>query len=331
MMPLADAARSRFDPAATAGHYESWFVRANHPERALAFWIRYTLFSPRGRPQDAVGEVWAIFFDGERSRVNAAKDVFPIQACEIGAAVFAVAIGSSTLATAALRGEAGGDGARLSWSLASSAGGPPLMLLPSAFYARRMPRAKALVMAPNALFDGRLGIGGAHLAVDGWQGSQNHNWGSRHTDSYAWGQVAGFDGAPGVFLECTTARLKLGPWWTPALTLVVLRVDGEEYALNSLSQAVRSNAKLDFFDWEIDAAARGVRIALRIHAPREAFAGLAYPNPPGGVKTCLNSKLAACELVLERDGCAPLSFSTRHRAAFEILTERSDHGVAMLA
>ena len=30
------------------GHYESWFLRGNHPSRPLAFWIRYTIFHPRG-------------------------------------------------------------------------------------------------------------------------------------------------------------------------------------------------------------------------------------------------------------------------------------------
>jgi hypothetical protein len=32
------------------GHYESFFQRANHPTRPLAFWIRYTIFSPTGHP-----------------------------------------------------------------------------------------------------------------------------------------------------------------------------------------------------------------------------------------------------------------------------------------
>jgi hypothetical protein len=48
-----------------------------------------------------------------------------------------------------------------------------------------------------------------------WVGSQNHNWGSKHTDRYSWGQVAGFDAHPESFLEVATARLKLGPLWTP--------------------------------------------------------------------------------------------------------------------
>ena len=46
-----------------------------------------------------------------------------------------------------------------------------------------------------------IDVDGVSHAVDGWVGSQNHNWGRKHTDRYAWGQVAGFDDAPGSFLE----------------------------------------------------------------------------------------------------------------------------------
>ena len=46
-----------------SGHYESYFQRANHPTEAKAFWIRYTIFVPKGRAGDAVGELWAVWFD----------------------------------------------------------------------------------------------------------------------------------------------------------------------------------------------------------------------------------------------------------------------------
>jgi len=40
--------------------YDRETDRVNHPERPLAFWIRYTLFAPVGHPSLAVGELWAI-------------------------------------------------------------------------------------------------------------------------------------------------------------------------------------------------------------------------------------------------------------------------------
>ncbi|HLW90191.1 MAG TPA: hypothetical protein VKS78_02670, partial [Roseiarcus sp.] len=59
---------ARFQPGETSGHYESYFQRANHPTEPKAFWIRYTIFSPAGRPREAIGELWAIAFDGETGR-----------------------------------------------------------------------------------------------------------------------------------------------------------------------------------------------------------------------------------------------------------------------
>ncbi|SHH22750.1 hypothetical protein [Massilia sp. CF038] len=326
-MDIGEANRCRFQPGSGEGHYESYFLRANHPQRPLAFWIRYTFFSPKGRPLDAVGEVWAVVFDGEHERIVAKRDAFPLTACSIGSGSLSLVIGGSSLSGARLAGNAG----PVTWLLNYDAPHPPLMLLPPALYSSALPRAKALVGGPAALFSGELRIDGATLDIRQWRGSQNHNWGSRHTDTYAWGQVAGFDGAPDVFLECTTARLKLGPVWSPPLTLVVLRIGATQYSLNGLVQAMRTRATLDFFRWEIDARSAEVTISIRMHAPSSAFAGLGYANPPGGIKTCLNSKLATCSVTVTRPRMAAVTYHTEHRAAFEILTDRTDHGIAVLA
>ena len=69
-----------------------------------------------------------------------------------------------------------------------------------------------------------------------------------------------------------------------------------------------------------------------IAAPREAFVGLEYRNPPGGVKHCLNSKIAACTVHFhdKRTGSTE-TLETKSRAAFEILTSDPNHGVAISA
>ena len=63
---------------------------------------------------------------------------------------------------------------------------------------------------PNAHYSGRLLVGNQEVDISDWIGSQNHNWGKRHTDHYAWGQVAGFDNNPDAFLELSTARIRSG-------------------------------------------------------------------------------------------------------------------------
>ncbi|WP_187363420.1 hypothetical protein [Massilia frigida] len=330
-MTLAHANRCRFVPGSRAGHYESYFLRANEAGRARAFWIRYTFFSPAGQPQEAVGEVWAVFFDGERRRIVAVKNQFALDDCTIGSGAPDLLIGQSQLSASCLMGSAATPAHRIAWALGYDTPQAPLLLMPAAMYAGRFPQSKVLVGAPGALFAGELEVDGETIAVQQWRGSQNHNWGSRHTDTYAWGQVAGFDDAPEVFLECSTARLKFGPVWSPQMSLVVLRIGALEFSLNSITQALRTRARIDGFSWDIDALAAGVRVQIRIDAPRAAFAGLHYPNPPGGVKTCLNSKLASCTLTVTLRGQPPRTFVSRHGAAFEILTDRTNHGVAILA
>jgi hypothetical protein len=138
--------------------------------------------------------------------------------------------------------------------------------------------------------------------------------------------VAGFDNAPEAFLECSTARLRLGGMPMPPMTVVVLRLDGRQFTLNTPAQALRANGRFDFFEWRLRTSAGGVRISAHLHAPAPAFVALRYDNPPGGSKVCLNTGLAACTVVLEQPGKPARTLVTTQRAAFEILTERSDHG-----
>ncbi|HMB43860.1 MAG TPA: hypothetical protein VKM00_08305, partial [Luteimonas sp.] len=219
----------------------------------------------------------------------------------------------------------------LGWSLSYAGPEPTLLLLPERYYVGDLPRAKALVGTPNANYTGMLTVDGERIVVDGWRGSQNHNWGRQHTDRYAWTQVTGFDNAPDAFLECCTAQIKLGPAWSPRMTLLVLRDQGREIAINGLWSSIRATGSVDFFDWRIDTRNAQARVRGRIHAPASAFVGLTYDNPPGGSKTCLNSKLASAEIIIERPGQPTRSLLTQHRAAFEILTDRSDHGVPIVA
>lgn len=310
---------ARYRAGQTHGHYESWFLRANHPTRPLAFWIRYTIFVPHGRAQEAIGELWAIHFDGERRRIRVAKSELPISRCSFASSGLAVRIGDATLEPGELHGAASGAHA-IRWALRYRGGDRPMVFLPERAYEARLPRAKALCTRPQVVFDGSIDVNAESFAIDGWIGSENHNWGSRHTDRYAWGQVVGFEEAPDAFLECATAQLKMGPIFTPRLTILCLRFDGVDYRLNSPLGMFRAQGTWTDFDWRFDSAASGVRMWGRIHAEREDVVSLTYYNPPGGNHTCMNSKIAACEVTLDRPGESPVMLTTRHRAAFEILT-----------
>jgi hypothetical protein len=314
------------------GHYESFFQRANHPERPLAFWIRYTIFSPAGRPEDAMGELWAVFFNGETNLHTAVKQEFPFRECQFDHAGFAVRVGKALLAANTLSGDVRKGASTISWELSFDGESDPLLLLPLKLYHTKLPAAKSLVGLPLARYNGSLEVNGEKVAVENWVGSQNHNWGSRHTDLYAWGQVAGFDAYPESFLELATARIKVGPLWTPTITPIVLRHEGREYALNGLLQGVRARGEFRYFTWSFRSETPFVEIEGTMSAPGEAFVGLNYYNPPGGSKHCLNTKIASCTVRLRdiRKGTSE-TLQTNHRAAFEILTDDRSHGITIAA
>jgi hypothetical protein len=320
----------RYRPGEPAGHYESFFLRANHPARPLAFWIRYTIFSPAGHPEQAIGELWAIAFDGERERCAAVKRELPLAACRFPRGALDVRVGEATLTADAAAGEAESGHHVVSWRLSLRGGAPPLLLLPPRLYAARLPRAKSLVPAPLAVFDGEIAVDGERWEIAGWTGSQNHNWGSRHTDHYAWGQVAGFDDHPETFLEVATARLRLGPIWTPPMTPLVLRHGGREHRLNATGTTFRARASVSYSAWRFATENADVAVEGVMEPPRWSVVGLRYRNPPGGDKHCLNSKVARCVLTVrdKRTG-ATETLRAAHRAAFEILTDARDHGVAI--
>jgi hypothetical protein len=330
---LSEANCAIYQPGQRKGHYESYFLRANHPERPLAFWIRFTIFNPNGHPEKALGELWAVYFNGETSSATAVKKELHIGQCSFSRSGLDVRIGEAFLHKDRLKGSAAAHNHTITWDLKYSGDSRPIFPLPMNMYAGGFPKAKLCIPLPMARFNGALEVDGNTIKIENWIGSQNHNWGSKHTDLYAWGQVAGFDNSPDSFLEVATARVKMGPVWTPRMTLITLRHKGKEYKLNNVLQTIRAEGWFSYFDWHFNSSSDDVDIRGRIYAPRELFAGLNYYNPPGGSKHCLNSKLASCELRItykqgENKGVSELLY-TGHRAAFEILTDLKDHGITI--
>ena len=211
----------------------------------------------------------------------------------------------------------------------------PVTLLPEKYYTMSFPKAKVLVTAPNLLFSGVVTVNGEKFDIDKWIGSENHNWGEKHTDCYAWGQVCGFDNLPDTFLECSTAQIKLGPFMSPKMSLAVLRVGDGEYRFSGICQALKNSGNYSFtdefspemFQWDMTCQIDNLKLTIKMSCQKADVAGLVYRNPPGGSHTCLNSKVARCELLLTSAGEVVHHLVSSHGAAFEILTDRQDHGI----
>ena len=329
MMNLNVCNNTQYLKGQKKGHYESFFLRANHPESPLAFWIRYTIFSPLNHPEKAIGELWAIFFDGIRNKHIAVKSEVPIADCFFSNSSFEIKIGESFLEDKKLKGKANSLTNSIAWDLCFSGNEMPLFLLPNNFYKRSFPKAKALVGLPLASFSGSVVVNDEIIEINNWIGSQNHNWGSQHTDRYAWGQVAGFDNNADSFLEIATAQVKLGLVYTPKMTIAILRHGGKEYFFNTLLKSIKNKATYKYFEWVFELSNGKEQLKGKIFASKESFLGLNYYNPPGGDKTCLNSKISAANITLILEDGKSIHLNTKHRAAFEILTNDKSHGISL--
>jgi hypothetical protein len=321
--------------AAKGGHYESWFLRGHHPTRPLAFWIRYTVtrFQKTGEVR---AERFGIYFDGERKRHIAVRETEPIARCAFVPRGLDVSIGDSSLmanravGSVSMLGRPGerpsegpgdrpSEGHEIRWDLRWEDGLGPILLLPERLYSGGFPKAKSLVIDANVRFSGRLEVDDDIVDLDGWMGSVNHNWGSRHTDEYAWGQVTGFDGEASTYLEVASARLRVGGMLTPAMTPIVLVYRGQRYAMNAL-HTVFGRASLHGLRWVFRARTREVDLVGVMSAKPIDVVTLDYLDPSGETKLCINTKLARCELRLVFGG-EERRLVTSDGAAFEVFVD----------
>lgn len=297
---------------AEAPYYESRFLRANDPDGDRAVWLRETLLLTTTGAASA--DVWVMAFD--RSGHRALKQQYPI-----GDAVFDRDPWTARIAATALDDtSATGTLPTARWELSISPGGhDPVRVLADAAYARKFPPAKTMVRHPLARFDGRLEIEDRVVDVDGWTGSVNHNWGTRHTPAYAYGQVCGFDDAPDSTLEIITARTALGPVLLPGATLFVFRHAGQEFAVRSIRGTLQTHGRYAPFRWTFGARVGEKMIEGEIATEPADVIGLTYADTHGGVKYCYNSALAHCRIQVAGKAFARTELVSR-RAMFEILT-----------
>ncbi len=112
---------------------------------------------------------------------------------------------------------------------------------------------------------------------------------------------------------------------------MVLRDGDTEIAINTIWKALTAKACYDYFSWHFESSNSRYKIKGVMKASKNSFVGLNYYNPPSGSNTCLNSKIASCHLQVTDASGNEKNYSTKHRAAFEILTSDNKHGVPIVA
>jgi hypothetical protein len=313
-----------------APYYESRFIRANAPERARALWMRSTVLLPTAGPP--VADSWVMLFDPDGSGNHALKQPHPIDQSDYRYDLWTARIGATSIDDGSALGSLSTADRSARWDLRITPGGEaPVKLLTERGYKAKFPTAKTMVRHPLARFDGSVELDNVEFDVAGWTGSVNHNWGRRHTPAYAFGQVCGFDGAPGSSLEVVTAHAAIGPVSLPAATLLVLRHDGRELAVRSVLATRHTRGRYRPWRWAFGARVDGVTVDGEITAQPGDVIGLTYADTDGESKYCYNSALATCRIELSGSGFPATELTAARRAMFEILTDTRDPSVPLLA
>ena len=313
-----------------APYYESRYIRANHPELPQALWLRETLLLPTAG--DPVADVWVMIFDPEGAGNRALKEPYPIDAAAYEYDNWTARIGATSIDDRSAQGVVTGRNRSARWDLRITPGSEDMVkLLTDRAYKARIPTAKTTVRHPLAQFDGQVELDDTRLVLDGWTGSVNHNWGTRHTPAYAFGQVCGFDDAPDSSLEIVTARAAIGPVLTPAVTLFVFRHDGQEFAVRSILGSLQTHGRYQPFTWAFGARVGDRMIEGEIVGEPADVIGLTYTDTDGGSKLCYNSAIATCRIQVAGKAFERGELVATRRAMFEILTDKRHDEVPLLA
>lgn len=311
------------------GHVESYFLKLNDAEGRRALWVKATiLVHAGGIPR--VAEAWAIAFDRDGTHV-ATKEVVPLADARFGSGGLDVAVAGLRIEEGRLHGHVTSGGRRIAMDLRFTTDAAPLVPYPSRrMYEGPLPSTKVVSPHPDSRFDGTFTVDGETVEVRGWHGMQGHNWGTRHTELYAWSHCNQWDGHEDLVLEGMTGRVKLGPVLAPPLTVLSVRHRGVRYDFNAPLMIARNRGTIELRRWTFSAKSALATVTGELWADTRDFVGLAYENPDGAITNCLNSKLARGRVRLSVRGRPDIEALTR-AAALEIGTKDPDHGVTMLA
>jgi hypothetical protein len=299
-----------------AGHYESFYLKACHPDEPLGVWIRYTVHKRPGALPN--GSLWVTLFDGSAQGPRAHKETVPGPAA--GGADW-IRVGEASMRAGAAVGAI--DGAE--WDLSFATSEPPLFHLPRAWmYRARLPRTKLLSPAPGAHFDGSLRVDGRTLIVDGWQGVIGHNWGAQHAERWIW--LHGLTES-GDWLDAALGKVKLGRVTTPWVASGALSLGGRRHALGGPGRKLEVREIPDRCDFLL--TGKGLRVRGTVAAPRKDFVGWVYADPDGTEHNTVNCSIADMRLQVERDGGDSTELVVEGGAAYELGMRERHHGMSI--
>lgn len=311
----------------TAGHYESFYVKAAEPGGGRALWLRHTVHKRKGA--DPTCSIWLTLFDAE-GEPRATKATYDSGELSVPEGSY-VRVGAAEIGPGRAEGSLATDAFEAHWELTFEDSHPALRHLPmERMYEAKLPRTKLLSPHPGASFSGFLEIDGERVEIGGWPGMVGHNWGAEHADRWIWIHGAGFEGRdPSDYLDIGAGRIKLGPVRTPWIANGAVALDGEVLRLGGLGKTFSTEITETPTGCEFLVPGKEVTVRGTVGAPAQRFVGWVYADPDGSEHNTVNSSVADIELRVERAGRPPVELRGPARAAYELGMRETDHGIPL--
>jgi len=324
--PVRTEARFPGVPA-SAGHYESFYIKASEPGGGRAVWIRHTIHQRPGEAASA--SLWFTWFDADAPGPRATKQTVTREGLEFPEGGY-IQVGDAALEPGRARGTAAGDSLTASWDLSFADESEPLHHLPyELLYRTKLPKTKLLSPYPAATFDGTVTVGSERHEIGGWPGMIGHNWGAEHAERWIWIQGSDLGGNRGDYVDIAAGRIKIGSMTTPWVANGRIVIGGRPYRVGGFRGTYGTEIEESASACDFTIPGKGINLKGRVSAPAKDFVAWVYADPKGPEHNALNCSISDLELKVERAGHSHTHLDVAGAAAYELGVRGMEHGVPL--
>ena len=318
------------------GFVESFFFKINNPKEAYGIWIKFTILKFHEAKKAPMASVWATRIGAADEALNAGmRNSTLLQNCRYDENTEGMDVGRSSFGPGFTKGHLkDAFGNSIKWDIQFDAAAKPSFLYPYSFmYSSKVPRFKLATPYDLSKAKGYFSCGSKRTSFKDLPMMQGHNWGPSHSSDYMWAHCNAFDNAPKSVFEGFSARMDIGRYQTPYLSMGLLKHDGEIYRFAGPKTLLAKEVAADRNSWSFVFANRTHRLKGVFIANRKHFAGLMYPNPDMTHRVCTNSNVAgaAMELTRMKDGRRIARLNCAHGAMLELISPRCRPDVCIYA
>ena len=274
------------------GRLEVWYVTVSDPTSHTGFWLHQELVAPVEGGAFVHGIVTA--FPPAGTPVVARYGPEPMPPARPAGPLPGTA--AVVVEPPALRGRAG----PIAWDLRlDGTEAPGLFTFPAWAWEREALPAAQVVPIPSAACTGSIEVDGKPLELtEDARGNLAHIYG--HGNANRWGWLHAELGGGDVLEVVSAVSRRPGLDRMPPLTLVQLRLGGQDWPRDPLLTAPLFRARLGLPSWSVEGTIGRWRLRAEVTLPAAHSVAVQYADPDGATATCTNSELADADILLER-------------------------------